>query len=51
MGYYRQFDTKSEFHVLGSDDKYMEFWEEDKDELDISYNFLNVLIKLIKIPL
>ena len=51
VGYYRQFDTKSEFHVLGSDDKYMEFWEEDKDELDISYNFLNVLIKLIKIPL
>lgn len=51
VGYYRQFDAKSEFHVLGSDDKYMEFWEEDKDELDISYNFLNVLIKLIKIPL
>ena len=32
-------------------DKIMENEEEDKDELDISYNFLNVLIKLIKIPL
>ena len=51
VGYYRQFDTKSEYHVIGSNDTFTEFWEEDKDDLDISYNFLKVLIKLIKIPL
>lgn len=52
LGYYRNFNQKSDFSVIGdNDNEYMEYWEEDKDDLDISYNYFNVLIKLIKIPL
>jgi hypothetical protein len=29
----------------------MEYWDNDKESLDISYNYFNILLKLIKIPL
>lgn len=50
VGYYREFDFKSKFRTLYGE-LFNEYWEENKDELDISYNFQNILIKLIQIPL
>lgn len=52
LGYYRNFNIKSDFSVVGEDEiKYMDFWESEKEKVDISYNYFNVLLKLIKIPL
>lgn len=51
LGYYRCFNPKSNFNVIDDDTKYMQYWEDEKDQVDISYNFYNVLLKLIKIPL
>lgn len=51
VGYYRTFDHKSIFTLLNSEDIFEEYWEEDKEDLDISYNYFNILIKLIQIPL
>lgn len=52
VGYYRVFNSKSNFELLDSDDfEFMDYWEEDKDDLDISYNYMNILLKLAVIPL
>ena len=52
VGYYRQFNHESNFILLdNSTDTFMDYWEESKDELDISYNFHEILLKLIQIPL
>lgn len=51
IGYYREFNSNSSFKILNDENRYMEYWEECKNEIDISYNFFNVLLKLIKIPL
>lgn len=51
VGYYRNFDIKSEFCVVGDTTKYKKYWEDEKENLDINYNYFNVLLKLIKIPL
>ena len=51
LGYYRRFDRDPYYQVLNDANKYYEYWEENKDEIDISYNFFEVLIKLAKIPL
>lgn len=51
VGYYRQFNHESNYILLGSSDTFMDYWEDSKDELDISYNFHKVLLKLIQIPL
>ena len=52
VGYYRQFNHKSDFVLLDNEgDTFMDYWEECKDELDISYNFHNILLKLIQIPI
>lgn len=52
LGYYRNFNIHSDFSVVGEDEiRYMDFWEAEKDRVDISYNYFNVLLKLIKIPL
>lgn len=52
VGYYRRFARQDAYYDLkDSDDKYYEYWEENKEDLDIQYNYYNVLIKLIKIPL
>ena len=50
VGYYREFDFSSKYRT-NTGELYEEFWEEDKDELDISYNFQNILLKFIQIPL
>lgn len=51
IGYYREFNSNSCYKIYNDDNKYMEYWEECKNGIDISYNFFNVLLKLIKIPL
>ena len=51
VGYYRNFNHESNFTVFNDDNIYMEYWDEDKMSLDISYNYFNILLKLIKIPL
>ena len=51
--YYRSFNHESCYRLIDeeSEDIFYDYWEEYKDELDISYNFHNVLLKLIQIPL
>ena len=51
IGYYRNFDNSSKFITYDKDIVYTECWDEFKDEIDISYNFYNILLKIIKIPL
>lgn len=49
--YYRRFDRDPYFDVIGDEMKYYEYWDDRKEDLDITYNYFEVLIKLIKIPL
>lgn len=52
IGYYRNFNIRSDFTVIGEPDiMYMEYDESDIDNIDISYNYFNILLKLLKIPL
>lgn len=51
VGYYRRFDRDPRFDTYDDEIKYYEYWEEHKDDLDIRFNYNEVLIKLIKIPL
>ena len=52
VGYYRQFNHESNFILLDNNtDTFMDYWEDSKDDLDISYNFHEILLKLIQIPL
>lgn len=51
VGYYREFNPKSEYHLVNDSTVFMEYWEEQKEDLDITYNYFNILMKLIKIPL
>jgi hypothetical protein len=51
VGYYRNFDVKSEFHLKDKSAVFMDYWEDSKEDLDITYNYFNILMKLIKIPL
>lgn len=51
-GYYRQFDNKSELVFLeGRSEEYLENYDDIKADLDITYNYFEVLLKLIQIPL
>lgn len=47
--YYRQFNAKSAY-VLNTEDEYMDFWEEEKNRIDIRYNYF-ILMELLKILL
>lgn len=47
VGYYRQFNPGSEYVLVNSSDAFLDYWEEDKEDLDISYNFYHVLLKLV----
>ena len=49
--YYRRFDRDPKFDTFDSSLVFYEYWEENKEDLDISYNYNNVLLKLVKIPL
>ena len=51
VGYYRRFDRDPRFDTYDDSIKYYEYWEEHKEDLDIGFNYTEVLIKLIKIPL
>lgn len=51
VGYYRRFERDSYYDIIGDDNKYYEWWEDKKDDVDISYNYFELLIKLAKIPL
>lgn len=51
VGYYRRFDRDPRFDTFDDGIKFYEYWEDQKEDLDISFNYIEVLIKLIKIPL
>lgn len=51
VGYYRRFDRDPRYDTFDDGIKFYEYWEDKKEELDISFNYKEVLIKLIKIPL
>jgi hypothetical protein len=51
IGYYRRFDRDPIFDTFDDNIKFYEYWEDQKEDLDISFNYMEVLIKLIKIPL
>lgn len=53
IGYYRTFDNRSALEIYRNGelmlfDKYM---ENDKEDISIDFNFFNVLLKLMRIPL
>lgn len=48
-GYYREFNNKSVFRTIYGDT--IGEWIDDVNYLDIHYNYMEILIKLIKIPL
>lgn len=52
VNYYRQYDKKSHFELLeGGDDNfpYDSYWEDKKEDLDISYNYLNIIIPMLNL--
>lgn len=49
--YYRRFDKDPYFDLINDDVKYYDYWDHEKNDLDISFNYFEVLIKLAKIPL
>lgn len=52
VGYYRTFDRNSIFQVNdNSGISFDEYWEDKKENLDISYNFYRILVPFSKIPL
>ena len=48
---YREFNPNSRYRLQNSEDTYDEYWEDEKEDLDISYNFSNVLIPLVRIAM
>lgn len=50
VGYYRELSNQPVFRTLDGD-VFEEYWEDSKDDLDISYNFQKYLLKMIQIPL
>lgn len=51
LEFYREFNFNSKYTLLESEDTYDEFWEEDKKDLNIAFNLINILIPLVKIAL
>ena len=51
IGYYRNFNSTSDFTIYNDSNQYMNYWEDEKDQIDITYNYFNILLQLIKIPL
>lgn len=54
VGYYRQYDKKSYFELLENEDnhtRYDSYWEDRKEDLDISYNYLNIIIPMLNLLL
>ena len=52
VGYYRTFDYRSEIELTTDTEVvYKDYWEDKKEDIDISYNYTNILLKLIQIPL
>ena len=51
VDFYRRFAVDSFYTEKETGDTFYEYWEEDKEKLDINYNYFEVLVKLIKIPL
>ena len=44
--YYREFNPSSKYKTVSGNWEYDDFWEDQKDELDISYNLQNILLPL-----
>ena len=52
MGYYRNFNIVSDFTIINEPDVvYMDYDSSAIEDIDISYNYFNILLKLLKIPL
>ena len=50
VGFYRTFDNTSKI-VTKDGITLDDYWEDQKENIDISYNYFNVLLKMIKVPL
>ena len=50
VGYYREFNVMSKFRAMDGTE-FDEYWEDGAEDLNITYNFFNLIIKLIQIPL
>lgn len=46
LEHYREFNADSGYTVMASKDRFTEYWEDKIDELDIMYNWQNVIIPL-----
>lgn len=51
LEYYREFNVESKYTVMNQDDTFDDYWEDNIDELNITYNYINILIPLVKIAL
>lgn len=52
VGYYRRYDKKSHFELLEDNDDnfpYDSYWEDKKEDLEISYNFLNIIVPMLNL--
>lgn len=50
IGYYRRFDIKSNYDIIGQEDViYMDYDEENIDDINILFNYQNIILKLVKI--
>lgn len=50
VGYYRTFDHRSRF-IINDGTEYEMYFNEDIEDVDIGYNYFNILLKIIQIPL
>ena len=51
VGYYRTFDSNSVFIETESGTSFNSYWENEKDNLDIGYNMMYVILPLMKLLL
>lgn len=52
IGYYRCFNPKSNYVIIGQDDvDYYDYDIDDIDDVDISFNYFNVILKLVKMAI
>lgn len=51
LEYYREFNSGSYYVEAETFDEFDDYWDDDIEDLDITFNFSNILIPLIKIAL
>lgn len=51
VNFYRPFNIQSKFMTMDDDILYDDFWEDEKDRLDITYNYFMIISKVIQLTL